>query len=341
MKTDELLVVRERFSDEVRGARTALTNVMARAATMLQEDIQDPALNGEGAHPDEYMLRANQAGFPLFYEGFDEEAASFYGALATLVLEYRARTGARRHIGALFLNEASARAMSGDIDGATVLLLRAGSEHEGAYNTPASESAPLVQQFEGNVKRPALEFALPLAQKVNPAFTVDDLMSTCARMGPRCYALLAYLLLARRHMNYNKEFPNVFSDLQLFSAIRSLSALLEVELKHLSGSMDGEFFSVIKRLFERKPWWTAFEQGRASAGATGRSMSPIDNRLSNAVALEPASDDGVFWRSLLVAFIVRNYAIHQMDVRSVLVSEHLENSIGHIVNVLVTSPLYI
>lgn len=195
--------------------------------------------------------------------------------------------------------------------------------------------------LEEYFSKPAGNTALILVQPIDPSITLANLKSLRKLLGfPRQYAFLAYVHLAAMHEEANRQSPNEFSQLQLFSAIRSLSSLLEVQLKTISGNMQDTFFPALKTLFENKPWWKAFDAKRQAIGATRGSNRPIDDQLRDAIAISPMDDESRFWKSLLVAYIVRNYTTHQLETQCALVQSYARETLGHILHVMITAPNY-
>jgi len=335
----DLYEIREDFLNKLKGIKS---EVMETAVAMLRNDIQDPDLTGPGTSPDDFMLRANQIGFGLFEEGFFAIAERMYRVLVHETLKYREKPGSWRHAGALYVNTAGACAAQGNLDRAVVELLKAAKEDAKTYGGATSDSyaiTGLLQDYFGN---PVRQEALKIVQKVNPALTLADIEGLGSLLKSREYAFLAYMHLALRHGNINREFSNEFSQLQIFSALRSLSALLEVELKSLSGT-NGTLYPAIVALYggdmeKRKAWWPAFEDTKNNkVQATQDSPRSVDEQLRDTIAIGPTDDDSRFWKSLLIAYIVRNYAIHQLETQCVLVQGYSDEALGHILHVMTTA----
>lgn len=330
--------LRSRFGDS---SRRFKEEIFSEALAMLREDIENPTLTGASVHPDTYMLRANQVGLALLEAGFPAAAGELYRQLAKEVLEYRQRTGHWRHAGALFANWAAAFALQGDLDGAVLSLLRAASDDVVTYRMIPQRSFAITDLLEQYFLRPAREESLRLAQNVNPSVTLDDIESIRNALGEPEYAALAYVLIAVKHEKARAQFPNVFSDLQVLGALRSLSALLEVQLKNIAGDLSLTMFPAMEALYKAQPWWEAFNQTRKKVGATRKSTVPVDDQLRDAIALTPSNGDERFWKSLLVAYIVRNYTTHQLERGSALVRLYPEEALGHILHVMGTATKHV
>lgn len=338
MDQESLEGLQEEFSNAV---CDALRSAVRRAIELLRSDIRDCALTGENSHPDTFMIRANQLGLALFNCGAYAVAERLYRMMAELTESYRDETGNSRHAGAIYANTAAACAVQGNMDEAVVQLFRAAQDDVTTY--PISELADsyavktiLPQYFS----QPALEDALNVLQTVDAAATMSDLHGLTKDLGDLQYAFLAYVRIAVLHEKTNRESPNLFSQLQLFSALRSLSSLLEVHLKTLAGTMEATFHPTVQSLYDSERWWRAWEQTRKNIGATMNSTSPVDDRLRDSLALAPANDASKFWKGLLVAYIVRNYTVHQFETRCDLVRLYAVQALAHILHVFVAASKY-
>jgi len=327
------------FFNKLQGVQS---EVMGTAVAMLRDDIQNPDLTGPNATPDSFMLRANQIGLALFRVGFFAIAEKMYRVLVQETLKYRQETGSWRHAGALYVNTAGACAAQRNLDQTVVELLKAAQDDVKTYGVPMGDSyaiTELLQQYFGN---PVRKEALKTVQRVNPALTLADMEGLGGLLKSREYSFLAYVHSALVHEVANQQFPNEFSQLQIFSALRSLSALLEVELKELSGT-DDTLFPAIVALYgrdkkKRKAWWPAFEDTKNNKiKATKDSPRSVDDQLKDAIAIRPTDDGSRFWKSLLIAYIVRNYVIHQLETQCALVQDYSDEALGHILHVMTTA----
>jgi hypothetical protein len=253
-----------------------------------------------------------------------------------MTLSYREEIGNWRHAGALHANTAAACAAQGNIDQAVIELLKAAQDDVETYGVEKGDSFAITNLLQDYFCIPVRNEALRVVQTVNPAPTIADVESLCRFLGDREYAFLAYVRLAVVHEEANQEFPNEFSQLQIFSALRSLSSLLEVELKTIAGSMETTFFPTIKTLYE-DGWWQDFDNKRRVIGATHGSTRPVDDQLRDAIAINPTDDDSRFWKSLLIAYIIRNYTTHQLETQCALVQSYSQEALGHILHVMMTA----
>jgi hypothetical protein len=308
---------------------------------MLYDDIHDPALTGRDSHPDTFMLRANQLGLALFKCEAYAVAERLYRLMAEMTERYRDETGNWRHAGAIYANTAAACAAQGDIDEAVVQLFRAAEDDIPTYPiTQAADSYAIRELLAEYFSRPICRAALRVLKSVDPNLSMSDLETLTEDLGDLAYAFLACVRLAILHEESNHASPNVFSQLQLFSALRSLSSLLEVYLKTVANEPAHTFFPAARALFGDKPWWSTWDTTRQKLGATRNSPVPVDQRLRDALALAPADDAEAFWRSLLVAYIVRNYTVHQLETQCALVQIHAMDTLAHILHVFVAARRY-
>lgn len=315
-------------------------DILSQAVGMLRADIQDPKLTSPDARPDAFMLRANQIGISLLENGLFSLAERLYRILAKETIDYRRDPDRWRHAGALFANTGTACAAQRNIDQAVIELLKAVKEDERTYKIPPQDSfarTDLLQEYFG---KPARNIALALVKNVNPNIALADIEQASSKFGRNEYALWSYVYIAGAHEEANKIFENDFSDLQIFSSIRNLASLLEVRLKTLSGNPNQTLFPTITSLYHAKAWWNAFETERGRIGAIQNSTIPIDDQLRDSINIVPSSNESLFWRSLLVAYIARNYTTHQMDISSPLIQLHSSAVIGHILNAMIFADIF-
>jgi len=310
-------------------------NILTRAVRMLQADIQNPLLTGPDQHPDAFMARANQIGLSLLENGFFSLAERLYRTLAEETIGFRRDPDRWRHAGALFANTGVACAAQRNIDQAVIELLKAAKEDERTYNIRSQDSFAITSMLQEYFGKPVRNKALTLVQAVNSEITLADVEQISSNLGSNEYALWSYIYIASTHEEANKIFKNIFSDLQIFSSIRNISSLLEFHLKSLIGNPDQTFFPAISSLFNAKPWWNAFETERRRIGATQNSGMPIDHQLRDATLIVPYNDESLFWKSLLIAYIARNYSVHQMDISNLVIQSYSSDVLGHILNVMI------
>ncbi|MBA7490991.1 hypothetical protein ES702_01535 [subsurface metagenome] len=311
--------------------------VIRSAVAMLQEDIQNPKLTSPDAGPDTFMLRAHQVGVVLFQNKFFAVAETLYRILAKETEDYRKKSHNWRHAGALYANTAAACAAQGNLDQAVIELLRAAHDDERTYGVAKHRSFAITNLLQEHFGNPVRCEAWAMVRTINQTLTLANVESLCEFLGDLKYGFLAYVHLASRHVKVNQQFPNEFSQLQIFSALRSLSCLLEVELKTIANNIKPMLFDTMKALYKKKGWWQSFDNTRTAIGATRNSNVPVDDQLRDAIAINPTDDDASFWKSLLIAYIVRNYTTHQMETQCALVRSYSQEVLGHTLHVMITA----
>jgi len=314
--------------------------IIRDALIMLHEDLRKPDLPGISGVPqdDVFMMRANQVVLALFKNDLAAASERMLRGLIQETQAYDKATGNRHHLGALYANTALACIAQGNYDQGIVEILAAAREDEETRGVPSNESFAVTDLLE-EVFDLTRKNVLVVVQNIDSSLTltsIKDLKSTLGNV--REYAFLAYAHQALAHIDINQDTPNEFSRMQVFSALRNLSCLLEVELKTLAGNMQNTLYPTVQTLFGGKTWWKAFKDTREKIGATQKSTRPVDDRLKDAIALSPSNPDVRFWRSLLVAYIVRNYTAHQMETHCALVHTYSQHTLAHIVHTMIAAP---
>jgi hypothetical protein len=127
-----------------------------------------------------------------------------------------------------------------------------------------------------------------------------------------------------------------FSQLQIITAFRNICTLLKIRLKQVTGAT-ALFYDVLQTGYRKNlAVWARFEAEKNHCGMSSRSETPYAMRLRYALSpySSPASHRERFADSLLVAYIVRNYAAHDMDISGPLVEPLLTRTIlRHLLNV--------
>ena len=315
--------------------------IIRDALTMLHEDLRNPDLPEISGVPqdDIFMMRANQVVLAFFSNDLTAASERMLRGLIQETQAYDKETGNRHHLGALYANTALACIAQGNYDQGIVELLAAARDDEDTRGVPRSESFAVTDLLE-NVFDLTRKSALALAHSIDAGLTLASVKNLKGVLGdiPE-YAFLAYARQASTHIETNRDFPNEFSQMQVFSALRNLSCLFEVELKALAGAKEKTFHPTMQVLFEdNTTWWTSFENTRKKIGATQNSPRSVDDQLKDAIALSPSDPDMVFWKSLLVTYIVRNYTVHQMETQCALVQIYSEEALGHILHAIIAAP---
>ncbi len=97
-------------------------------------------------------------------------------------------------------------------------------------------------------------------------------------------------------------------------------------------------------LYGTKMWWgnetgprNSFEYTRCNIGATQNSTRLNDDVLRDALAISSIDDESKFWKSLLVAYVVRNYTVHQLETHCALIQSYAVEALGHILNAMISA----
>lgn len=217
----------------------ALEEAIGVALSMFEADIRNPTLNDlskAGITADTFMLRANSVGLALFDNGLFSAAERLYRTLAQRTMEYRDATKERRHVGVFYANTAAAWFAQGNSDQGIIDLLRAAQDDVPTYSLKEiKDSYALTDLLPHYFGKRVQETALKIAKRVNGGLALTDVQDLCRLLDNqqffRDYIFLAYVDLAQEHTVVNQHTPNEFSQLQVFSALRSVAAIFEIQLK--------------------------------------------------------------------------------------------------------------
>lgn len=309
------------------------------ALYVLNEDIRDEDLNDAQSKPDDYMLRANLAGRILLDNGFYSLAEELYRQLLEKVDEFIMETGEHRHKGAFYANVATSCFFQGNVDKAIVFLLRAAEEDTNTFGVDWDDSFAIKTLLEDSFVSPVVDEALKFIIIVNPQSTkqeVHNLLNSFSSLD-RKWAFLAYTHLAMTHLGPASTFHvNEFSRLQIFSALRSLTSLMEVYFKDLGGiQSEKTLFPTLEQLFQGKHWWNNFDRNRIGVGATRKSNVPVETQITNALSITPSDKISRYWKSLIIAYIIRNYTTHQLNLSGSLIQSHADTCFAHVLHVMI------
>jgi hypothetical protein len=238
----------------------------------------------------------------------------------------------------LYANLAAAYFVLGSTDHGIFLLLEAADEDYKTARVPPNNSYALTDMLRGYFVDPVLAYAVRVAQRVEPKITSAELEALYLSLGDRGYVFLAYLGAFRQSVDHQANLIAEYNYWQMFSALRNLSAVFEVEIKTRAGLHS--LSTSIRHLYEAKPWWVDYKTAKNNVGEIPNSTIPSESRLTQALLLAPATDEQRFWKSLLIAFITRNYTVHQMDLANILPVPSLELVLGHILHAMATASRY-
>lgn len=333
--TKELLTIKKYFAEL--GVADSMHRLLTQARWMIREDIENEELNDK--HPDAYMLRANQAGLALLDGGFYGLAEQLYKALLEEVDYYIEATEAQRHKGALYANIAASCFFQGNVDRAIIYLLKAAESDIVTFenvNNPA-DSFAITGLLKDYFISPTVAEILNFIALIDPNTTKQDVENLLHSFNSsdRKFAFLAYTYLAMSHRGVISNFSNEFSLLQIFSALRSLASFMEVHFKDLTGvqPLPTTLFPAIEQLFMGKSWWNAFNNKRLHIK---NNYASIDDRLNQAFNVTMNNNDSRrYWRSLLVAYFVRNHTVHKLDITGSWIQSHADECFAHILYAMI------
>lgn len=340
MDEQDLIEIRREYRTRIAAFRQS---IVESAQSMLQEDIENPDIPPIPDIPDDdiFMMRANQVGLALYDNQCHSAAERLYQGLLEASKRCDAENGTRHHLGALYANIALTRASQGNFDQAVIGLLQAAQDDVETRGVVTVDSYAMTDLLKEELD-PIRETALNLAREVNPTLDLADVRETADLLGTvREYAFLAYVRVAALHLDANERFPNDFSQMQLFSALRSLSSLFEVQLKTITGDQEDTLFQAIEKLYggskaRRKQWWDIFNDKRLTIRGREEPYRSANEQLKEAVDL-PLDDDSRFWRSLVIAYIVRNYTVHQLQTKCALIQRYSREALRNVLHAMLTA----
>ena len=314
------------------------------ALDSLNRDIADPEKNVPRAtNYNEFMLKASSIGAQLMRAGAYSSAERLYCDLLTITLDYRQRHGVPRHAGALYANLATAYWLQGNIDLAVIQLLKAAQEDVQTAGVQQQASYAVVGLYQKYVAEDGYKVILTEIMKFDPSLTIDAVKSFCKTMYEREYALHAYVHLAKTHMSAIQESGSVYSRLQLFSALRNLAVLLEVEFKASSGILSGKLDEVIVQRYGTEPgkrvWWQKYAATCSRLNNKAKGLSD-DQKIRRALAIKTTPGSSAFWKGMLISYLTRYYTSHHLETQTSVISEHPGDILSAILHTLVTASNY-
>ena len=231
------------------------------ARKLLDEDIANPKINVPLAiNIDQFMLRANEIGVSLLGAGAYHHAELIYRDLLERTLLYRKSYQVKRHAGALYANIATCCWKQGNVEQFVINCLKAADEDRLTADVERKKSFAMTGIYESHLAIPAFDEVEHLIR--NFASTVDTDFRTA--LGDLELAFLGTVYTTRQHILENNKFPNVYSRLQLFGAMRTLSALFESHIKRLKQINDGNLYETLVNVYGTEPdkrtWWPAYDK---------------------------------------------------------------------------------
>lgn len=306
-----------------------------RALGLLGKDLEDPDLG------DAYVYRSNNLAIGVIDAGFTSVALNIYETLLKA-------TPPERHTGAMLANTGLAWAYQENLDRAAVPLLQAANEDLRNFGQDPTQSYAMNMLKELFVKR-VQKYALGVIRLAKGSAGPNDLESFYDSMSPEHrYAFLAYVYSAKVNQELRKQYRNTFSHMQLFSAVRSLAALLDVRLKQKAirerairksaRAANKTMNPVIEALYgqgiRQQSWWRPDYcpardrlQPLKESGKYGKMIQE---------AMKIAKHDGTadFWQSLMLSYFTRQYTAHEADADCWLVLRYYEPVLGHVLRAI-------
>lgn len=312
------------------------------AKESLVKTIGMPDADRRGFGPNGDAIGADFIGVKLLAAEQPALAGQIYRSLADETVAWREKHGQHRHAGRFLANLGACLALTGDIDRACIAFWRAAQEDELTSNTLPENSFAIREMFDHYFGRQAREFAWTAANRVNFRVDLEQVEHLSRSLGTNEYAFVLYLHVGKTYEEEAADFESDFSYLQKLNVIRSLSVVLESELRNIWGIPSGTLREVLVEHHRsgRLSWFPHFDRRRVEVGATRSSVTPVDDQLREALATTVISDDERFWRNVLVAYIVRNYSAHQTDISPNFLRTDFVTVVGHVVNAMVHAPNY-
>jgi len=269
-------------------------------------------------------------------------ASQIYRMLAEETVSWREKHGQHRHAGRFLANLGACLALLGDVDRACIAFWRAAKDDELTTQTLPQNSFAIREMFDHYFGKPARQFAWKATNRVNFRVAPEQIEDLSRSLGTNEYAFVLYLHVGKTYQEEAADFESDFSYLQKLNVIRSLSVVLESELRNMWGISSGTMRQVLVQHHESGslPWFPDFDRRRVDIGATLSSVTPVDDQLRGALGTTVITDEERFWRSILVAYVVRNYSAHQTDISPNFLRGDFETVIGHIVDAMVHAPNY-
>jgi hypothetical protein len=259
-----------------------------------------------------------------------------YSALIDDIQAHIVSTGEQMSIGLLFVKLGAVYFTQGHYDHGVFYFLEAARNDALVSGNSPNQSYALTHLMPKIVEESVLEKTLEAVQALIPQITQADVDSWYTSLGTRRYTYLAYMrqMLDNRHFLFMHA--HEYNYWQIFSALRNLSALFEVEIKLLAHK--DSLFSALEELYNRETWWPLFMTKKRDVGEYQGSTTPCDTRLRQTFAIPTSTPATKFWKSLLITYITRNYTIHEMENPNALIREELDQVLVSILYTIIAAP---
>ena len=293
--------------------------------------LSDPNWSGPDAPLDAYMYQANALALAAANCGMLSTAAEVYNVLIHQMQSRFDGGGERRSIGLLLVNLGIIYCTQGNIDAGIFYILEAAKDDSIISGNPPDDSYALTHLFRSTVVDPILANILEATTIIDPNLTQSDIDTWFVSLGHRRYALLAYMVVLVNNRRLFHQHPHEYNYWQIYSCLRNLSALFEVEMKHLA--RERSLYRALKTLFNSKFWWSTFEYENDVLSA----IPDSGDRLKRAFAMTCITRDDHFRKSLLITYIARNYTVHEMDAPNGLTLPELDQVLENLLHAMITA----
>ena len=102
-----------------------------------------------------------------------------------------------------------------------------------------------------------------------------------------------------------------------------------------------DLFSCIAYLYKRTSWWKNFCKRKVQAEGKQPPKRSLDDQLQTAIGTRASSPESLYWKSLLVAYVLRNYTTHIMEIQAPLVQTYSEQALSNVLHAMVMAKRYL
>jgi hypothetical protein len=206
----------------------------------------------------------------------------------------------------------------GNIDDGIFYILEAAKDDSLISGNPPDDSYALTHLFRSTVVDPMLANILEATTIIDAHLTQSDVDAWFVSLGDRRYAFLAYMVTLQKNRRLLHQHPHEYNYWQIYSCLRNLATFFEVEMKHLA--QQKELYQALRFLYNAKGWWPGFEREKNTLAK----ITDSENRLRQAFSITCATRTDYYCKSLLIAYIARNYTVHEMDAPNGLTLSELD-----------------
>jgi hypothetical protein len=309
--------------------------LLSDAQRLIDLALSDSNWSGPEAPLDAYLYQANALALAAANSGMLSTAAEVYNSLIDYMKSRFNLGGERRPIGLLLVNLGIIYCSQGNIDMGIFYILEAAKDDSIIAGNSPDDSYALKHLFRTTLIDPMLANVLEAVNVIDPQLTQSDINDWFISLGHRRYALLAYMVAMQNNRRLLHQHPHEYNYWQIYSSIRNIAALFEVEIKLFAHRKS--LYSALQSLYSQKTWWRAFEIRKKQVGEDRDSTVPPDTRLRSAFITLTSTPDSKFWKSLLITYISRNYTVHEMDSPNALTREELDQVLESVLYTMIAA----